>query len=68
MLAIVFVVGAIWCALTPNPIVLSVGRLVVGFSVGGATQTAPMYVAELAPPKYRGRWSYASRSPSESAS
>ena len=26
---------------------LSAGRLVLGFAVGGATQTAPMYVAEL---------------------
>ena len=34
---------------------LSLGRIVLGFAVGGATQTAPMYVAELAPPKYRGR-------------
>jgi sugar porter (SP) family MFS transporter len=55
MLAAVFVVGALWCALSPNPVLLSVGRLVLGFAVGGATQTAPMYVAELAPPKYRGR-------------
>lgn len=55
MLAVVFVVGALWCALAPNPVVLSLGRLVLGFAVGGATQTAPMYVAELAPPKYRGR-------------
>ena len=55
MLAVVFVVGAIWCAISPNPVLLSVGRLVLGFAVGGATQTAPMYVAELSPPKYRGR-------------
>ena len=55
MLAVVFVVGALWCALSPNPVLLSLGRLVLGFAVGGATQTAPMYVAELAPPKYRGR-------------
>jgi sugar porter (SP) family MFS transporter len=55
MLAAVFVVGALWCALSPNPVLLSLGRLVLGFAVGGATQTAPMYVAELAPPKYRGR-------------
>ncbi|MGE2730777.1 sugar porter family MFS transporter [Mycolicibacterium vaccae] len=55
MLAVVFAVGALWCALAPNPILLSLGRLVLGFAVGGATQTAPMYVAELAPPKYRGR-------------
>jgi sugar porter (SP) family MFS transporter len=55
MLAVVFVVGALWCAVSPNPVVLSLGRLVLGFAVGGATQTAPMYVAELAPPKFRGR-------------
>jgi sugar porter (SP) family MFS transporter len=55
VLAGIFVVGALWCALAPDPVVLSLGRLVLGFAVGGATQTAPMYVAELAPPKYRGR-------------
>jgi sugar porter (SP) family MFS transporter len=55
MLAVVFVVGTLWCSLSPNPVVLSLGRLVLGFAVGGATQTAPMYVAELAPPKFRGR-------------
>ena len=55
MLAVVFAVGSLWCALSPNPVLLSCGRLVLGFAVGGATQTAPMYVAELAPPKYRGR-------------
>ena len=27
----------------------------LGFAVGGATQTVPMYVAELAPAKHRGR-------------
>jgi sugar porter (SP) family MFS transporter len=55
MLAVVFAVGSAWCAFSPNPVVLSLGRLVLGFAVGGATQTAPMYVAELAPPKFRGR-------------
>lgn len=55
MLAAIFAVGAVGCAVAPNPLLLSIGRLVLGFAVGGATQTAPMYVAELAPPKYRGR-------------
>ncbi|MGC2652661.1 MAG: sugar porter family MFS transporter [Mycobacterium sp.] len=55
MLAAVFVIGSLWCSLAPNPVVLSLGRLVLGFAVGGATQTAPMYVAELAPQRYRGR-------------
>ncbi|GAB1815348.1 sugar porter family MFS transporter [Mycobacterium sp. MUNTM1] len=55
MLAVVFIVGALWCADAPDAILLSLGRLVLGFAVGGATQTAPMYVAELSPPAYRGR-------------
>lgn len=55
LLAVLFVVGAIWCAFSPNPVVLSLGRIVLGFAVGGATQTAPMYVAELSPPRFRGR-------------
>jgi MFS family permease len=45
MLAVVFAIGSLWCALSPNPVVLSLGRIVLGFAVGGATQTAPMYVA-----------------------
>ena len=55
MLAAVFGVGALWCSIAPDPMWLSLGRLVLGFAVGGATQTAPMYVAELSPPAYRGR-------------
>lgn len=55
MLAVVFIVGALWCADAPDVVVLSLGRLVLGFAVGGATQTAPMYVAELSPSAYRGR-------------
>ncbi len=55
LVAVVFVVGALWAALAPNPTMLVLGRLVLGFAVGGATQTAPIYVAELSPTKYRGR-------------
>lgn len=49
MLSVLFIVGALWCADAPDVVVLSLGRLVLGFAVGGATQTAPMYVAELSP-------------------
>ena len=55
LIAVVFVVGAVWCAFAPEEILLSLGRVVLGFAVGGATQTAPMFVAELAPPRFRGR-------------
>jgi sugar porter (SP) family MFS transporter len=54
VVAAVFVIGALWCSLAPNPVLLSLGRLVLGFAVGG-TLAAPTYVAELAPKHYRGR-------------
>src|SRR6478735_11206737 len=37
-----------------GPPIHSLSRIVLGFAVGGATQTVPMYVAELAPPRRRG--------------
>jgi len=51
----VFVVGTLACSLAPSPFALVAGRIVLGFAVGGATQTVPMYVAELAPAAGRGR-------------
>jgi sugar porter (SP) family MFS transporter len=55
LIGVVFVVGAVAASLSPEPVSLSLSRLVLGFAVGGATQTAPVYVAELAPTSYRGR-------------
>jgi sugar porter (SP) family MFS transporter len=55
LVAAVFVVGALAAAVSPTIPLLSASRVVLGFAVGGATQTVPMYVAELAPPARRGR-------------
>ncbi|MGY1857156.1 sugar porter family MFS transporter [Modestobacter sp. SYSU DS0290] len=55
IVAAVFVIGSLAASLAPNPVTLSLARVVLGFAVGGATQTAPVYVAELAPSRYRGR-------------
>ncbi|RBY87968.1 MFS transporter [Blastococcus sp. TF02A-30] len=55
IVAAVFVVGSLGASLAPSPLLLSLARVVLGFAVGGATQTAPVYVAELAPSRYRGR-------------
>ncbi|GIF11657.1 sugar porter family MFS transporter [Actinoplanes teichomyceticus] len=55
LIGIVFVAGTVAASLSPDPVTLSASRLVLGFAVGGATQTAPVYVAELAPTAYRGR-------------
>lgn len=50
-----FIVGTLACSVAPTAPLLSLARIVLGFAVGGATQTVPMYVAELAPPKRRGQ-------------
>jgi sugar porter (SP) family MFS transporter len=55
IIAGVFVLGALLCSVAPSAVTLSLGRVVLGFAVGGATQTVPMYVAELAPAAHRGR-------------
>ena len=55
IIAAIFVVGTLCCSVAPSALLLSAARIVLGFAVGGATQTVPMYVAELAPPKRRGQ-------------
>ncbi len=51
----VFVVGSLTCSVAPTALTLALARVLLGFAVGGATQTVPMYVAELAPARLRGR-------------
>ncbi|BCJ75449.1 MFS transporter [Catellatospora sp. IY07-71] len=54
--AILFTIGALVEALAPNTGVMIVGRLVVGFGVGVASMAAPLYAAEMAPARLRGRF------------
>jgi SP family galactose:H+ symporter-like MFS transporter len=53
--AALFIAGALTEALAPGAGVLVVGRLLVGFGVGVASVAAPLYAAELAPSRVRGR-------------
>ncbi len=55
LVATTFAVGALASAASPDPVTLSLSRVLLGFAVGGGTQVIPMYVAELAPPAHRGR-------------
>lgn len=51
---VLFFVGALSMAIAPNPSVLIVGRVFVGLGVGAASMTAPLYIAEVSPARYRG--------------
>ncbi|MGI3785525.1 MAG: sugar porter family MFS transporter [Janthinobacterium lividum] len=55
IVSLVFVAGTLLCSVAPSATTLSLARIVLGFAVGGATQVVPMYVAELAPARRRGR-------------
>jgi sugar porter (SP) family MFS transporter len=50
----IYVVGALGCALSVNAEMLIAFRVVLGISVGTASFVAPMYIAEVAPPRVRG--------------
>jgi len=50
-----FLVGAVICSTAPNVGVMVVGRILLGFGVGAAAVTCPLYLAEMAPADRRGR-------------
>jgi SP family galactose:H+ symporter-like MFS transporter len=52
--AIIFIVGAVGAAFTPNVALLIVGRIVVGLGIGIASMSTPLYISEVAPAKVRG--------------
>jgi MFS family permease len=53
--AILFTISAIGSALAPTFNFLVIARMLGGFGVGAALIIAPMYIAEIAPPKMRGQ-------------
>jgi sugar porter (SP) family MFS transporter len=53
--AIVFTASAIGSALAPNFTLFLIFRMLGGFGVGASLIIAPMYIAEIAPPKQRGK-------------
>jgi sugar porter (SP) family MFS transporter len=53
--AALFTVSAFASALAPDFVTLVAARMLGGFGVGAALIIAPMYIAEIAPPKLRGR-------------
>ncbi len=55
VMAIFYAVSAIGCALAWNWPVLIFFRLIGGLGIGGSSVLGPMYIAEIAPPDWRGR-------------
>jgi MFS transporter, SP family, arabinose:H+ symporter len=55
VLAILYLVSALGCALAWNWDALVFFRFIGGLGIGGSSVLGPTYIAELAPAKYRGR-------------
>jgi SP family arabinose:H+ symporter-like MFS transporter len=55
IMAILYMLSAIGCAFAWNWDVLMISRFVGGLGIGGSSVLGPVYIAELAPAKWRGR-------------
>jgi sugar porter (SP) family MFS transporter len=55
--AVLFFIGTLGCVFTPGVAVLLVARVVLGFAVGAASVTVPVYLAEMSPAERRGAFS-----------
>jgi SP family arabinose:H+ symporter-like MFS transporter len=53
--AALFLISALGCSLAPSLTFLITSRIVGGLGVGIAGMVAPLYIAEISPPRYRGR-------------
>ena len=55
VMAVLYVVSALGCAFAWNWPALIVFRFIGGLGIGGSSVLGPMYIAEIAPAKWRGR-------------
>jgi major inositol transporter-like SP family MFS transporter len=55
ILAFVFFFGTLFTSLSPNVWCVILARIVLGFAVGGASATVPVYISEMSSTKNRGR-------------
>lgn len=51
---VVFLIGSVIMGIAPAPWVLIIGRILVGYGVGMASITAPLYISEASPAHVRG--------------
>jgi MFS family permease len=55
ILAVLYFVSAVGCGFARNWTALVIFRIIGGLAIGGSSVLGPMYIAEIAPAKYRGR-------------
>ena len=55
VMAVLYVVSAVGCAFAWNWYALVIFRVIGGLGIGGSSVLGPMYIAEIAPAKWRGR-------------
>ncbi|MBS1867555.1 MAG: sugar porter family MFS transporter, partial [Acidobacteria bacterium] len=55
IMAVLYVISAVGCAFAWSWSVLVVFRFIGGLGIGGSSVLGPMYIAEIAPAKWRGR-------------
>ncbi len=55
LMAVLYIVSALGCAFAWNWSSLVLSRFVGGLGIGGSSVLGPMYIAEIAPAKWRGR-------------
>jgi sugar porter (SP) family MFS transporter len=54
-IGVFYLAGAVWSALATDVWSFITARAIGGLGVGISTVAAPLYISEIAPPKYRGR-------------
>lgn len=55
VMAVLYLFSAIGCALAPTWTIFLLARIVGGIGVGGSSVLGPVYIAEIAPARLRGR-------------
>ena len=55
LIGVLYFIGASWSAIATDVYSFSTARLIGGIGIGISTVAAPLYIAEIAPPAYRGR-------------
>jgi sugar porter (SP) family MFS transporter len=53
-IGIFYLAGSLWSALAANVYSFIIARVISGLAIGVSTVATPLYISEIAPPKYRG--------------